>query len=265
MDPFLENCGVRSLEASVEREDAGAPAVHRFSDHPYLLIGRDPRNDLHLDDDQVSKRHAYLQAVAGRVFCVDLGSRTGVHWPSGPQPMAWVEWEEPLRIGGAVVRLSRPRRAEGRNALPSADEVAAPRPAIRVAFEVTEGAGRPVLGEMNRLLALVGGAAECKVRLRDPSVSRFHCSLVRGPLGVWVIDLLSRGGTRVNGRQVTCAKLDDGDLLHVGPYVLRIQLESPNAGRSLEVTRLATVGRAAWRRRRPSRRRRPWTEPSCFR
>ncbi len=264
MDPFLENCGVRSLEVSVERAGAGPPAVHRFSDLPYLLVGRDSRSDLRLDDDQVSKRHAYLQAVGGRMFCVDLGSRTGVHWPAGPQSLGWVEWEEPLRIGGAVVRISRPRRAEGRGALPAEDDVAVSRPAIRVAFEVTEGTGRPVFWGMNRLLALVGGAASCKVRLRDPGVSRFHCSLVRGPLGVWAIDLLSRGGTRVNGRQVACAKLEDGDLLQVGPYALRTQLEALDGGRSMEVMRPAPVGARFWRRR-PSRRRRPWTDPPGFR
>ena len=134
------------------------------------------------------------------MFCVDLGSRTGVHWPSGPQSLGWVEWEEPLRIGGAVIRIARPRRAEGRGVSRRRRRGRLTRP--RVVFEVSGGSRRPVFWGMNRLLALVGGAAWCKVRLRDPRVSRFHCSLVRGPLGVWAIDLLSRGGTRVNGRSV---------------------------------------------------------------
>ncbi len=198
----------------------GGATVHRFPGRPFLLIGRDPRSDLCLDDDRVSKRHAYLQAVGGRLYCADLGSRTGVHWPSGPQASGWVDWEEPLRIGGAVIRL----------ASPSADGLTEPGAAPRAVFEVSGGAAGTVAWTMNRPVALVGGAAGCKVRLPDPHVSRFHCSLVRGPLGVGVVDLMSRIGTQVGGRSVPWSCLQDGDRLQVGPYVFRLRYE-PSDGR----------------------------------
>jgi pSer/pThr/pTyr-binding forkhead associated (FHA) protein len=235
MDWFHENCGISSLEVSVEQQGAGAPAVHSFSGRTHLLIGRDARNDLRLDDASVSSRHLYLQAVAGRIFCVDLASRTGVHWPSGPRPLGWLEWDEPLRIGQAVIRIARPLRAEGVGAFPSEEDLTVLRPGPKVFFDVIKGADQPVRWEMNRLLALVGGAARCKVRLRDARVSRFHCALVRGPLGALVVDLLSRGGTQVNGRPVAQARLEDGDLLQVGPYVLRIRYQSDSRRRTMLV------------------------------
>ena len=34
-------------------------------DQPHALIGRDPRADLVLDHEQVSRRHAYLQQIEG--------------------------------------------------------------------------------------------------------------------------------------------------------------------------------------------------------
>jgi pSer/pThr/pTyr-binding forkhead associated (FHA) protein len=234
MDSFLENCGVRLLEVSVEREGAGPPTVQRFSDRPYFLLGRHPRNDVRLNDDLVSNRHAYLQAVGGRVFCADLGSRTGVHWPSGRRPFGWVDWEEPLRIGKSVLRVSRPKEEAGCATFPSEGDLSAPPAAMRAVFEVSKMSGL-VTWKMNRLLALVGAAGECKVRLRDARVSRFHCGLVRGPLGVWVVDLMSRAGTQINGRTVSWGRLEDGDQLQVGPYSLRC-LYAPSNG--MQVTRL---------------------------
>jgi pSer/pThr/pTyr-binding forkhead associated (FHA) protein len=233
MDWFHENCGVSSLEASVDQQGAGAPAVHCFPGRTHLLIGRDERNDLRLDDASVSKRHCYLQAVAGRIFCMDLASRTGLCWPHGRQPMGWLEWDEPLRIGQAVIRVARPPKAAGVGVFPSEEDLTVLRPGPTAVFDVIKGSNKPVRWQMNRLLALVGGAAPCKVRLHDARVSRFHCALVRGPLGASVVDLLSRGGTQVNGRPVAQTRLEDGDLLEVGPYVMRIRYQSASRRRTM--------------------------------
>ena len=245
MDPFLANCGAVSLEVTVERAGAASQAAARVLERPYLMIGRDPRCDLALDDRHVSRRHAYLQAVGGRLYCIDLDSRTGVHWPSGRRTTGWVDWGEPLRVGKTVLRVSRPRPDDAAGALPSEEDVTVARPAPKVAFEVIEGTNRPVCWEMNRLLALAGASARCKVRLRDARVSRFHCALVRGPLGVWVVDLLSRTGTQVNGRPVTQTRLEDGDLLQVGPYVLRVRYQATSRPRTMLVAPTsAPAGRA---------------------
>jgi pSer/pThr/pTyr-binding forkhead associated (FHA) protein len=234
MDWFHENCGISSLNVSVEQLDAaGPPTVHCFPGRTHLLIGRDERNDLRLDDASVSKRHCYLQAVAGRIFCVDLASRTGLRWPSGPRPLGWLEWDEPLRIGETVIRIARPTRAEGVDAFPSDEDLTVLRPGPTAVFDVIKGTNTPARWQMNHLLALVGGAAQCKVRLGDARVSRFHCALVRGPLGASVVDLLSRGGTQVNGRLAAQARLADGDLLEVGPYVMRIRYQSASRRRTM--------------------------------
>ena len=45
---------------------------------------------------------------------------------------------------------------------------------------------------MNRLLAFVGEAPACKVRIASESVSRFHAALVGAPGRLWVVDTLSR-------------------------------------------------------------------------
>jgi hypothetical protein len=82
---------------------------------------------------------------------------------------------------------------------------------------------------MNRVLTLVGSGHICKVRLRGPEVSRFHCGLVSTPAGVWVIDLKRRGGVDVNGLPVGHALLEDGDQLHAGSFTICLSYDSPLA------------------------------------
>src|SRR5439155_1003297 len=58
---------------------------------PFALIGSGVNADLRLDDNQVSHRHLYLQVYDGRVFAVDLGSRTGTFWEAGRQAYGWLD------------------------------------------------------------------------------------------------------------------------------------------------------------------------------
>jgi pSer/pThr/pTyr-binding forkhead associated (FHA) protein len=224
MEQFLQDCEISALEVTVEQDGAGPPKQRRL-DRPFLFVGRGARNDIHIDDEQVSQRHAYLQAVGGRVFCVDLSSRTGVHWPAGPQAADWVQWNQPLRIGRAVVRVARPEANPRKTSLIRNQDGRIPPPGPAVVFEVSGPELTPVRWSMNRTLDLVGGASACKVRLRHGQVSRFHCSLVRGAQAVWAVDLLSREGIRLNGHRVAWARLAAGDRLEVGPFVLQVRYE----------------------------------------
>jgi hypothetical protein len=81
---------------------------------------------------------------------------------------------------------------------------------------------------MNRLLVLVGTAPACKVRVRHWGVSRFHCSLVSTAQGVWVVDLLSRAGVRLNGVRTRCARVEDGDLLQLSGLSVRVRYDEPD-------------------------------------
>jgi hypothetical protein len=72
-------------------------------------------------------------------------------------------------------------------------------------------------------MSLVGSKSGCKFRLADPSVSAVHCSLLRTPEGLWVVDLLGRGGITVNDVLVRFALLADNDVLRVGRYQIRIK------------------------------------------
>ena len=90
-------------------------------------------------------------------------------------------------------------------------------------------AGRLPPIRLGQSLAIVGSSPDCKVRLPYSDVSKAHCSLLRSPLGVWVVDLLGRGGTFVNEVHVRFARLEDGDALRIGRHVLRFEIEGSKA------------------------------------
>jgi tRNA A-37 threonylcarbamoyl transferase component Bud32 len=70
---------------------------------------------------------------------------------------------------------------------------------------------------------VIGRAIECDISVADPKVSRRHCRIVVGAVGVGVEDLGSSWGTRVNDRRVERAPLSDGDRLEVGGHTFTLR------------------------------------------
>jgi pSer/pThr/pTyr-binding forkhead associated (FHA) protein len=212
---------------------SGAPEMQRRSfGQPFVVIGRHPGDaDLALDDSEVSDRHAYLQMIGGRVFCVDLGSRTGVQWGQKTGRSGWVQPQQALRLGRCTVRvLESGPESVGSTGIPGnplARHAPEGDPLPKVRLEIRNGAAAQKPWQMNRVLALVGRAPECKVHVVGARVSSFHCSLVRTPHGVWAVDLLTRSGILVNENSLRWAWLDDGDELRVGNFVIRLRYETP--------------------------------------
>src|SRR5262249_27238499 len=132
-----------------------------------------------------------------------------------------------IRIGHFIVRSLGTGRA-GPSA-PAADwNPLASRPPDqdplpRVSLEVLNGTRKNTTWSLNRVLAVVGRSSDCQVRVAGPEVSRSHCTLLRPPLGLWVIDLLARKRICVNGVPVRWARLQDRDELGVGALLLRVR------------------------------------------
>ena len=65
-------------------------------------------------------------------------------------------------------------------------------------------------------LFVMGRSAVAAIKIDDPSVSRHHCQIVRREGCLFVEDLGSRNGTRVNGTAVRSAPLAEGDRIQIG-------------------------------------------------
>jgi pSer/pThr/pTyr-binding forkhead associated (FHA) protein len=69
---------------------------------------------------------------------------------------------------------------------------------------------------------LVGRVETCDLQLLSDEISREHAAFFRRWDGIVVKDLGSKNGVLVNGAQVAEGRLADGDLIRIGPAVLRV-------------------------------------------
>ena len=83
-----------------------------------------------------------------------------------------------------------------------------------------EEGGQAKVVTLERDWTRVGRSLAADVRLDDPTISRRHALIVRGPDGVRVLDDRSLNGVFVNGARVEWRQLADGDEIVVGRYRL---------------------------------------------
>ena len=209
LEEFAAECGLNQpFQVEVSLKGERTTQLHEFR-QPFLLIGRRTGADLLLDHWLVSRRHAYLQLIDGRFFCVDLGSRTGTHGGDATERSGWIDPIRAIQIGPYSVRPELP---------PFTDFDSPPLPVVT--WTLPNRAGEASQWTMNRGLALIGKSPACKIRIPESDVSRFHCGLVLTPGGVWAIDLLTQRPILVNGQPVRFARLQPGDELQIGRHVL---------------------------------------------
>ncbi len=229
MKSFLTACGVNGpLQLTVERQSENAVELRQLH-QPFAVIGRGPRVDVVLDDPRVSRRHVYLQFVEGRAFWVDLESRSGTNGDRKSQKFGWLEGEQALSAGPYVIRriVNGRRAAFTPGGLPSNTPLVTlaygDAPPTEVALEFLNGPSQSTSRPVHRVMSLIGSARGCKFRLTDPSVSRFHGSLLRLSTGLWIVDLLGHRGIIVNEVPVRFSRLNDGDVLRIGRYQIRVR------------------------------------------
>jgi pSer/pThr/pTyr-binding forkhead associated (FHA) protein len=228
LEEFLAACGATGpLRLSVEHQ---VGADRYLLNQPFAVVGRDSRADLRVADLGASRRHLYFQVLCGRLLCLDFTTSS----PDGKrQPLhRWVGAGGEVRLGSSTVRLIEPPGTA------SPREIS-PHLALHISGSGTDKAELRV----RHPLVLIGQAHECQVRLRDERVSRFHCALVNTTAGLWVVDLLGRGGVTLNGVLVRCARFDDGDELGVGgAFTIQLQPRSPVENRPPEDAAVTVAG-----------------------
>jgi pSer/pThr/pTyr-binding forkhead associated (FHA) protein len=231
MKSFLAACGIEdSFQFAVENQNATESRL-RLLYQPFAIVGRDLRADVVLDHVDVSRRHVYLQVVEGRVFWIDLESRTGTRGERESQKFGWLEGGRTFGVGPYVIRRfvgdgQTPAKLD-RNDLPRDTPLVARAHAYlaqsEVALEFLNGPSQSMFKPVHRVLSLIGSASGCKFRLTDSSVSRFHGSLLQTSTGLWIVDLLGQKGIAINDVPVRSSRLVDGDIVRIGRYQIRIR------------------------------------------
>jgi ABC-type multidrug transport system ATPase subunit len=168
-----------------------------------LTLGRAEDNDVTLDGERVSRRHARIECRNGGFVIVDLGSRhgTAVNGTAVGDLPAALSPGDLIELGGERLRFLV---GEGTR-MASRELPAAGIQSVRLAGD--------------RLT--VGRDPRNDLVLDDPNVSRFHAELTRRDGGTEVADLGSRNGTRVDGVLLEQRdRLRPGAAVGIGPYRL---------------------------------------------
>lgn len=85
--------------------------------------------------------------------------------------------------------------------------------------------------ELIRHTTIIGRGKDCGLILPDISVSRHHAQVVQKEDGTFIQDLGSQNGTSVNAHRISEHKLDNGDVIQIGKFVLVFR---PNPKRATE-------------------------------
>jgi anti-anti-sigma regulatory factor len=199
---------------------------------PFALIGRDEHCACQLKHGEVSRRHAYIQAIFGRMFCIDLGSRTGTFWGDSARKSGWLDPQVPIRVGPYQVQvvdsigLGAPSASFPENFSPLGPYTGQLGPLPRVEVEILNGTVPSAEMTIARPITLVGSSPRCKLRLQHTSVAKVDCSLLWLPDGLWVVDLSGRGHSRLRGKVLRCARLENEQTLRLGRFHLRVHYSS---------------------------------------
>lgn len=247
-DELSVACGGRvGFRLFVSRSD-GAEHDLGTPTRPYLLLGRSEQCDVRLEGSDVSHRHAYIQFIGNRIFCADLGSRTGVHWHNGRRASGWVKPSERIAIGQYSLQFERHDDFDSEVVLQDTRPDAANRPDAMLQFlNASINSDRSRSWQLRRTVTLLGHLPTCDLPLNHASVSRVHASLLRTPTSLWVIDLLGKEGVQVNGESVASARLTDRDVVRIGRFRIAIDLSGQSG------SLVTDTGQFASSQDRPSR------------
>jgi anti-anti-sigma factor len=199
---------------------------------PYAIVGRSSHADISLKSSKLSFRHAYLQVLGRRVLCVDLKSKTGVLWNGKRRSCGWLSENEPVQIGPYHLRLAEEGVSDREAATDDAPADALMEPVRPGSFpqyclELFDDSIDDPIRSIDRRISLIGRDANCALRLNDSSISRVHCALVLEHDGLWIVDLLGRGGIRVDGKVVQMEQAQSGSELVIGNHAMSFWRREP--------------------------------------
>jgi pSer/pThr/pTyr-binding forkhead associated (FHA) protein len=205
-------------------DDSAAPAIDLA--RAVTLIGRDPDDDIILDDDLVSRRHAEARWRAGRAYLLDRGSLNGTR-----RNTQKVRGLVPLEVGD-IIQFGVRRYRLSLTAPLDADSLEETRKVASASISHPLHAALTLVGESGALAGrrwvlrektmTIGRDPSATIAIQDASVSRFHAQITRQSSGYYLADLESSNGTWVNGEPVgEPHKIVTGDLLRFGEVSLR--------------------------------------------
>lgn len=211
-------------------------------EQPRITIGRDPKNDIVLDQAGVSGFHAEIQTDQGKAYLIDMGSTNGTFVNdtqiSGRHLLkAWdricfdkvagevtdTEGRRPTQVNRAIRDEDLDGTAGKTQVRPTVGSNATQifkAPSQRLA--VISGALAGKSFDLEKESITLGREEDCDIVLADSTVSARH-AVVREVQGrIRIEDLGSSNGTYINGNKIQAKDLLSGDTVRLGKVELRL-------------------------------------------
>ncbi len=223
--------------AKLVLSSGGSVMFQCFIDKERLVVGRDPGNQIVIDDPSVSREHAAIIAVGNDHILEDLGSANGTFVNGTRMPRRILQHGDVVEFGAFHLRYLNAK---------TATDVELDRTMLIEGIAVAQ-AGRPANGgplPMARTRAsrinfpngrvhMVSGPRAGTAIALDRVVAAFgkrgRCSalLVRRPQGYFLAHVEGRRVPRVNGQPAgkEARRLEDGDVIEVADEKFRFALD----------------------------------------
>ncbi len=198
------------------------------------ILGRDPDCDFHLNDTEVSRRHARLRIEDEGIWITDLGSTNGTQVngvdlvPHEEHPL---QLGQTFSVGNFVLEIDEPSRfyqtPSAISGKPGSGEIPTPKvwtESKQTVFNVGHGisSSAPVraINLLSRARITLGRGSNNDIVLNHPMVSRAHAVVERMETRFQIRDLRSTLGVFVNGKRIERkAYLKDWDQIQIGTFV----------------------------------------------
>jgi pSer/pThr/pTyr-binding forkhead associated (FHA) protein len=248
----------------VESPKAAAPLELTFKPDETIGIGRDGTSLVQLPEASVSLRHARLSPSAGGYVLIDENSTNGTFLNAVrvlPETAKPVADGDRIQVGRALLRVRFRAPSSSPQVGLSTQDIALALvqgalinsgSAIIPRLSVVGGPdrGRELILREERGYVL-GRDDDVDLKLRDEDVSRRHTTVVRRGSRLWVIDLGSKNGTRLDARPLrpnVAEAWPDTALLELGKTQLTIEDPVSSALRNLERAPDERLGSSEWPR-----------------
>ena len=223
--------------AKLVLSSGGAVVFQCFVDKERLGVGRDPTNQIVIDDPAVSREHAAIVPVGNDHILEDLKSANGTFVNGKRMPRRILQHGDVVAFGAFSLRYLNPKAADAAldrtMLIEGIAEARAGRPAGGEALNVSRTRTTRVKFPKGRVSVLSGPRAGTTIEL-DRVVARFgkpgHCSavLVRRPQGYFLAQVEGRRAPRVNGQPVgreAHHRIDAGDVIEVADEKFEVALD----------------------------------------
>lgn len=200
-----------------------------------IVIGRMETNDIPLDSQTVSRKHAEIIDLNGEFFILDLDSGNGTtlngkRLKSGEKYL--LKSKDNIRIEEYDIvpifeEISEENQFTDENTESGLVEIQMLKKVIQALdedelpyFEVIEGEplGKKTYFTEDMEELLIGRESSCQLALESDIISRKHASVQRKWGGICIQDLGSKNGIFINSKQSKEEVLNDGDIIELGDH-----------------------------------------------